>query len=130
MGQGVISQIGEAKSYLNVLEQPDVISKRVLSDGLDAGTAYEILSIDIADINIGNNIGAILQTDQAAADLKIANAKAEERRAMAVADEQEMLAKVQEAKAKVIKAKAEIPGALSSAFRRGNVYAGSLEAED
>lgn len=122
VGQGIISRIGEAESYLSVLEQPEAISKRVLAGGLDAGTAYEILSIDIADINIGQNIGAKLQIDQAAADLKIANAKAEERRAMAVADEQEMLAHIEEAKAKVIRAKAEIPGAMSFAYRKGMLY--------
>jgi len=123
VGQGIISRIGEAKSYLSVLEKPEEISKRVLAGGLDAGTAYEILSIDIADINIGQNIGAKLQIDQAAADLKIANAKAEERRAMAVADEQEMLADIQEARAKVIQAKAQIPGAMSFAYRKGQFYA-------
>lgn len=122
VGQGIISRIGEAESYLSVLEHPEAISKRVLAGGLDAGTAYEILSIDIADINIGQNIGAKLQIDQAAADLKIANAKAEERRAMAVADEQEMLAHIEEAKAKVIRAKAEIPGAMSFAYRKGMLY--------
>lgn len=128
VGQGIISKIGEAKSYLTVLEKPENISKHVLAGGLDAGTAYEILSIDIADINIGQNIGAKLQIDQAAADLKIANAKAEERRAMAVADEQEMLAHIQEAKAKVIKNKAMIPGAMSFAYRKGQFYASSNTA--
>lgn len=121
VGQGIISNIGEAKDYKIVLERPEDISKRVLADGLDSGTAYEILSIDIADINIGNNIGAKLQIDQAAADLNIANAKAEERRAIAVAVEQEMLAKVEEARAKVVRAKAEIPGALSFAYRKGQL---------
>lgn len=122
VGQGIISSIGEATDYTKVLEKPEEISKRVLASGLDAGTAYEILSIDIADINIGHNIGAKLQIDQAGADLKIANAKAEERRANAVAYEQEMLAKIESAKAKVILAKAQIPGAISFAFKRGRVY--------
>jgi len=121
VGQGIISNIGEAQNYKIVLERPEDISKRVLADGLDSGTAYEILSIDIADINIGNNIGAKLQIDQAAADLNIANAKAEERRAIAVAVEQEMLAKVEEARAKVVRAEAEIPGALSFAYRKGQL---------
>lgn len=119
VGQGIISSIGTAKNYLQVLENPESISKSVLANGLDAGTAFEILSIDIADINIGNNIGAMLQIDQAVADLNIAKAKAEERRAMAVAYEQEMTARVQEAKAKVIIAEAEIPAAMSDAFRKG-----------
>ncbi|MFT7233651.1 MAG: hypothetical protein ACI8TA_002876 [Cyclobacteriaceae bacterium] len=119
VAQGIISRIGAAKSYLEVLENPETISKKVLSNGLDAGTAYEILSIDIADINIGINIGAKLQIDQAMADLSVANAKAEKRRAMAVALEQEMLAKVQEARSKVIEAESEIPGALSDAYRMG-----------
>ena len=121
VGQGIISMIGEAASYKFVLEKPEEISKRVLANGLDAGTAYEILSIDIADINIGNNIGAKLQIDQAIADLDIANAKAEERRAMAVAEEQEMLADVQKARAEVIEAEALIPSALSLAFRRSQL---------
>ncbi len=119
VGQGIISSIGAAKHYLDVLENPESISKEVLANGLDAGTAYEILSIDIADINIGTNIGAMLQIDQAIADLNIAKAKAETRRAMAVASEQEMTARVQEAKAKVILAEAEIPAAMSDAFRKG-----------
>lgn len=121
VGQGIISRIGEATNYKVILEQPEEISKRVLSEGLDAGTAYEILSIDIADINIGNNIGAKLQIDQAAADLEIAHAKAEERRAMAVAEEQEMLADIQKARAAVIEAEAEIPAALSLAYRKGQL---------
>ena len=121
VGQGIISCMGEATNYKIVLERPEDISKRVLADGLDVGTAYEILSIDIADINIGKNIGAKLQIDQAAADLEIANAKAEERRAMAVALEQEMLADIQKARALVIEAEAEIPAALSGAFRRGHL---------
>lgn len=122
VGQGIISRIGAAASYLEILENPDEISKKVLANGLDAGTAFEILSIDIADINIGQNIGAMLQIDQAQADLSIANAKAETRRAMAVALEQEMLARVQEAHAKVIHAEAEIPVSLSDAFRKGRFY--------
>ncbi|MFH6982253.1 flotillin-like protein FloA [Marinoscillum luteum] len=122
VGQGIISRIGEATNYMEVLEKPEEISKRVLDNGLDAGTAFEILSIDIADINIGRNIGAILQIDQAQADLVIANAKAEERRAMAVALEHEMLAKIQEARALVIEAESEIPSALSEAYRKGNFY--------
>ncbi len=121
VGQGIISSMGEARSYKTVLERPEGISKKVLSDGLDAGTAYEILSIDIADINIGQNIGAKLQTDQAVADLEIAHAKAEERRAMAVAHEQEMMAEIQKARALVIEAEAEIPAALSDAYRRGQL---------
>lgn len=121
VGQGVISSMGEAASYKSVLERPEDISRRVLSDGLDAGTSFEILSIDISDINIGKNIGAALQIDQAAADLEIANAKAEERRAMAVAWEQEMLANIQKARAQVIQAEAEIPVALSDAFRKGQL---------
>ncbi|ELR69237.1 DUF1432 domain-containing protein [Fulvivirga imtechensis AK7] len=124
VGQGIISKIGTAKSYIDVLEKPEEISKTVLANGLDAGTAFEILSIDIADINIGQNIGAMLQIDQARADLDIANAKAEKRRAMAVALEQEMLARVQEAHAKVIQAEAEIPVALSDAVRKGRLFRG------
>lgn len=122
VGQGIISSIGTAKNYLHVLENPESISKEVLNNGLDAGTAFEILSIDIADINIGHNIGAMLQIDQAVADLNIAKAKAEERRAMAVATEQEMTARVQEAKAKVILAEAEVPQAMSEAFRKGVLF--------
>ncbi|MEQ9230055.1 MAG: flotillin-like protein FloA [Cyclobacteriaceae bacterium] len=121
VGQGIISMVGE-RNYLSVLERPEEISKKVLNDGLDAGTAFEILSIDIADINIGVNIGAKLQIDQAQADLDVANAKAEERRAMAVALEQEMSARVQQARALVIKAEAEIPAALSGAYRKGTIY--------
>jgi uncharacterized protein YqfA (UPF0365 family) len=122
VGQGIISSIGNAKNYKDVLESPENISKEVLANGLDAGTAFEILSIDIADLDIGLNIGATLQIDQASADLSIAKAKAEERRAMAVALEQEMLARVQEAKAKLIQAEATIPGAISIAFGKGSVY--------
>ena len=121
VGQGIISSMGEAANYKIVLEQPEDISRRVLADGLDAGTSFEILSIDIADINIGKNIGAALQIDQAAADLEIAHAKAEERRAMAVALEQEMLATIQKAKALVIEAEAEIPADLSEAYRSGQL---------
>lgn len=124
VGQGIISKIGTTPSHLEVLEKPEGISKEVLANGLDAGTAYEILSIDISDINIGINIGAKLQIDQAKADLSIANAKAEERRAMAVAQEQEMLARVQEARAKVIDAEALIPSAISGAYRRGLLFKG------
>ncbi|MFA0963945.1 flotillin-like protein FloA [Roseivirga sp. BDSF3-8] len=123
VGQGIISSMGEAASYKTILEGPEDISRRVLEDGLDAGTSFEILSIDIADINIGKNIGAILQIDQAAADLEVANAKAEERRAMAVAQEQEMMAATQEARALVIEAEAELPAALSRAYRRGQLLA-------
>ncbi len=122
VGQGIISCIGTAKSYYEVMENPENISKKVLADGLDAGTAFEILSIDIADIDIGTNIGAVLQIDQATADLSIAKAKAEERRAMAVATEQEMKARVQKAKAAVIRAESEVPMALSGAFRSGRFY--------
>jgi len=124
VGQGIISRIGAAPSYMEVLEKPEEISKVVLANGLDSGTAYEILSIDISDINIGINIGARLQIDQAQADLDIANAKAEERRAMAVALEHEMLAHVQAAKAKRIQAEALIPSALSDSYRKGNLFKG------
>lgn len=121
IGEGVVSSIGSAVSHKQVLENPDTISKVVLEKGLDSGTAFEILSIDIADIDIGKNIGAVLQMDQANADKHIAQAKAEERRAMAVALEQEMQAKAQEARAKVIEAEAEVPKAISEAFRSGNL---------
>ena len=121
VGEGIVSSIGSAVNHEIVLENPDSISKLVLRKGLDAGTAFEILSIDIADIDIGKNIGAVLQMDQAQADKNIAQAKAEERRAMAVALEQEMKAKAQEARAKVIEAEAEIPIAMSEAFRSGNL---------
>ncbi len=121
VGEGIVTTIGSATSHKAVLENPDMISKTVLAKGLDAGTAFEILSIDIADIDIGKNIGAELQTDQAEADLKVANAKAEERRAMAVASEQEMKSKAQEARAQVILAEAEIPKAIAEAFRSGNL---------
>ena len=121
VGEGIVSSIGSSTTHKQVLENPDKISKLVLERGLDAGTAFEILSIDIADIDIGKNIGAILQTDQAEADLKVAEAKAEERRAMAVAAEQEMIAKAQDARAKVILAEAEIPKAMAEAFKKGNL---------
>lgn len=121
VGEGIVSSIGSSVTHKTVLENPDSISKVVLEKGLDAGTAFEILSIDIADIDIGKNIGAGLQIDQADADKNIAQAKAEERRAMAVALEQEMRAKAQEARAKVIEAEAQIPLAISEAFRNGNI---------
>ena len=121
VGEGIVSSIGSAESHKLVLENPDSISKVVLNKGLDAGTAFEILSIDIADIDIGKNIGAVLQMDQAEADKNIAQAKAEERRAMAVALEQENKAKAQDARAKVILAEAEVPLAMAEAFRNGNL---------
>jgi len=121
VGEGIVTTIGSAHDHKTVLENPDKISKTVLSKGLDAGTAFEILSIDIADIDVGENIGAKLQTEQASADLKVAQAKAEERRAMAVAFEQEMRAKAQEARAEVIEAEAQIPLAMAEAFRAGNL---------
>src|SRR5512133_2371812 len=121
VGEGIVSSIGSAVSHKEVLENPDRISKTVLDKGLDAGTAFEILSIDIADIDIGKNIGAVLQMDQANADKNIAQAKAEEKRAMAVAIEQEMKAKAQEARAKVIEAEVQIPLAMAEAFRSGNL---------
>jgi uncharacterized protein YqfA (UPF0365 family) len=121
VGEGVVSSIGSADSHKSVLENPDSISRVVLEKGLDSGTAFEILSIDIADIDIGKNIGAVLQMDQANADKNIAQAKAEERRAMAVAQEQEMRAKAQEARANVIQAESEIPRAIAEAFSNGNL---------
>jgi uncharacterized protein YqfA (UPF0365 family) len=121
VGEGIVSTIGSANSHKKVLENPDLISQTVLAKGLDAGTAFEILSIDIADIDIGKNIGAELQTDQAEADKKIAQAKAEERRAMAVATEQEMKARVEEMRAKVVEAEAEVPLAMAEALRSGNI---------
>jgi uncharacterized protein YqfA (UPF0365 family) len=121
VGEGIVSSIGSADSHKKVLENPDSISKVVLAKGLDSGTAFEILSIDIADIDVGKNIGAELQMDQANADKNIAQTRAEERRAMAVAAEQEMKAKAQEARAKVIEAEAEIPKAIAEAFRSGNL---------
>jgi len=121
VGEGIVTAIGSSETHKEVMENPDKISKVVLARGLDAGTAFEILSIDIADVNVGKNIGAILQMDQAQADKNIAQAKAEERRAMAVALEQEMKAKAQEARAKVIEAEAEIPKAIAEALRSGNL---------
>jgi len=121
VGEGVVSAIGSAKSHKAVLENPDTISKFVLDKGLDAGTAFEIVSIDIADVDVGENIGARLQADQAEADKRVAQAKAEERRAMAVALEQEMTAQIQENRAKVVLAEAQIPKAISEAFRAGNL---------
>jgi uncharacterized protein YqfA (UPF0365 family) len=121
VGEGIVSSIGSARSHEEVLENPDSISKVVLSKGLDAGTAFEILSIDIADIDVGKNIGAELQIDQANADKNIAQAKAEEKRAMAVAHEAENRAKAQDARAKVILAEAEVPQAIAEAFRKGNL---------
>ena len=121
VGEGVVTTIGSAEDHKSVLENPDMISKTVLSKGLEAGTAFEILSIDIADIDVGRNIGAQLQTDQAEADKKIAQAKAEERRAMAVAGEQEMKAKTQEMRAKVVEAEAEVPMAMAQALRDGKL---------
>jgi uncharacterized protein YqfA (UPF0365 family) len=121
VGEGIVSSIGSAESHKAVLENPDSISKLVLKKGLDAGTAFEILSIDIADIDIGKNIGAALQIDQANADKNIAQAKAEERRAMAIALEQENKARAQEARAHVIEAEAEVPKAMAEAFRTGNL---------
>ena len=120
VGEGIVSSIGSSLSHKTVLENPDVISKTVLSKGLDSGTAFEILSIDIADVDVGKNIGAILQTDQAEADKSVAQAKAEERRAMAVASEQENRAKVEEMRAKVVESEADVPRALAEAFRNGN----------
>ena len=121
VGEGVVTTIGSANTHKEVLENPDLISKTVLSKGLEAGTAFEILSIDIADIDVGRNIGAQLQADQAEADKKIAQAKAEERRAMAVAGEQEMKAKTQEMRAKVVEAEAEVPMAMAQALREGKL---------
>ena len=121
VGEGVVTTIGSANTHKEVLENPDLISKTVLSKGLEAGTAFEILSIDIADIDVGRNIGAQLQTDQAEADKKIAQAKAEERRAMAIAGEQEMKAKTQEMRAKVVEAEAEVPMAMAQALREGKL---------
>ena len=121
VGEGIVTSIGSSPSHKAVLENPDKISKLVLNKGLDAGTAFSILSIDIADVDVGKNIGAILQTDQAEADKKIAQAKAEGRRAMAVAVEQEMTAKAAEMRAKVIEAEAEVPKAMAEAFRKGNL---------
>jgi len=121
VGEGIVSSIGSADSHKAVLENPDNISKTVLGRGLDSGTAYEILSIDIADVDVGKNIGAELQTDQAEADKRVAQARAEERRAMAVATEQEMTARVQEMRAAVVEAEAQVPLALAEALRSGNL---------
>ena len=121
VGEGIVTTIGSAISHKLVLEKPDMISKTVLEKGLDAGTAFEILSIDIADVDVGKNIGAVLETDRAEADKKIAQAKAEERRAMAVAIEQEMKARTQEMRAKVVEAEAQIPLAMAGAFDKGNL---------
>jgi uncharacterized protein YqfA (UPF0365 family) len=121
VGEGIVSSIGSSQSHKQVLENPDIISKNVLSKGLDAGTAFEILSIDIADVDVGKNIGATLQMDQADADKNIAQAVAEKRRAMAVAEEQEMKAKTQEMRAKVVEAESEVPRAMAEAFRQGNL---------
>lgn len=121
VGEGIVSTIGSATHHTVVLENPDMISQTVLTKGLDSGTAFEILSIDIADVDIGKNIGAELQIEQAQADKNIAQAKAEERRAMAVANEQEMIARVQEMKAKVVEAEAEVPQAMAEALRSGNL---------
>lgn len=121
VGEGIVTTIGSAINHKQVLENPDSISKRVLEKGLDAGTAFEILSIDIADVDVGKNIGAELETDRAEADKKIAQAKAEERRAMAIAAEQEMKARVQEMRAKVVEAEAQIPLAISEAFKNGHL---------
>jgi uncharacterized protein YqfA (UPF0365 family) len=121
VGEGIVTTIGSSTTHKDVLENPDRISKTVLEKGLDAGTAFEILSIDIADVDVGRNIGAQLQTDQAEADKRIAQAKAEERRAMAVAREQEMKAAVVEMRAKVVEAEAEVPKAMAQAFREGNL---------
>ena len=121
VGEGIVSAIGSSGSYSNVLENPDNISKAVLFKGLDAGTAYEILSIDIADLDVGKNVGAQLQADQAEADLRVAQARAETRRAMAVAEEQEMKARTQEMQAKVVASEAEVPLAMAQAFREGKL---------
>ncbi|WP_427846169.1 flotillin-like protein FloA [Desulfitobacterium dichloroeliminans] len=121
VGEGIVTSIGSSQSHEQVLENPDMVSRTVLSKGLDSGTAFEILSIDIADVDVGKNIGAQLQTDQAEADKRIAQAKAEERRAMAVAREQEMVAYVQEMRAKVVEAESEVPRALSEALKEGKL---------
>ena len=121
VGEGIVSSIGSSGAHKEVLENPDIISKNVLAKGLDAGTAFEILSIDIADVDVGKNIGATLQMDQADADKNIAQAVAEKRRAMAVAQEQEMKAKTQEMRAKVVEAESEVPKAMAEAFRQGNL---------
>jgi uncharacterized protein YqfA (UPF0365 family) len=129
VGEGIVSTIGSAESHKAVLENPEEISKTVLAKGLDSGTAFEILSIDIADMDVGKNIGAELQTDQAEADKRIAQAKAEERRAMAVAVEQENRSRVEEARANVVKAEAEVPLAVAHAFRHGNLGLGYMGSD-
>ncbi len=121
VGEGIVTTVGSAETHKAVLENPDLISRTVLNKGLDAGTAFEILSIDIADVDVGRNVGAQLQMDQAEADRRIAQAKAEERRAMAVAREQEMKAAAQEQRAKVIEAEAEVPRAMAAALRDGKL---------
>ena len=121
VGEGIVTTIGSATDHKAVLENPDQISKNVLAKGLDTGTAFEILSIDIADVDVGANIGAKLQTEQAEADKQVAQARAESRRAMAVAQEQEMLARVQEMRARVVEAEAEVPMAMAQALREGNL---------
>ncbi|WP_442603709.1 flotillin-like protein FloA [Paenibacillus sp. KN14-4R] len=121
VGEGIVTTVGSSSSHKNVLENPDMISRTVLDKGLDAGTAFEILSIDIADVDVGKNIGAHLQTEQAEADKRIAQAKAEERRAMAVAQEQEMVARVVEMRAKVVESESQVPLAMAEAFRSGNL---------
>ena len=121
VGEGIVSSIGSARSHKDVLENPNLISKKVLASGLDSGTAFEILSIDIADVDVGKNIGAILETDRAEADKKIAQAKAEERRAMAIAKEQEMSARVMEMRSAVVEAEAKVPQAIAEAFRSGKL---------
>ncbi|HHV60931.1 MAG TPA: flotillin-like protein FloA [Clostridiaceae bacterium] len=128
VGEGIVTTVGSAESYKDVLENPDLISKTVLQKGLDAGTAFEILSIDIADVDVGRNLGALLQIDQAEADKNIAQAKAEERRAMAVAKEQEMIAMVQEMRAKVVEAEAEVPLAMAAALKSGNIGLANAKA--
>ena len=125
VGEGIVTTIGSATSHKQILENPDMISKTVLKKGLDSGTAFEILSIDIADVNIGKNIGAQLQTDQANADKNIAQAKAEERRAMAVAQEQEMLARIGEMRAKLVAMEAQVPLAIAQAFRSPDLKMGN-----
>jgi uncharacterized protein YqfA (UPF0365 family) len=121
VGEGIVTTVGSAEKYVDVLRSPDIISQAVLKKGLDQGTAFHILSIDIADIDVGRNIGAMLQTDQAEADKHIAQAKAEQRRAMAVAHEQEMKARIVQMRQRVVEAEAEVPLALAQAFRKGNI---------
>lgn len=121
VGEGIVTTVGSSETHKEVLENPDMISKTVLAKGLDSGTAYEILSIDIADVDVGRNIGAQLQMDQAEADKRIAQANAEERRAMAIAQEQENRARTQEMRAKVVEAEAEVPRAMAEAFRQGRL---------